>query len=575
MNGRLPRALVASLLIALLSPVAPVLAAVEAPTVSRPDLFRKTLEAARQAVLFYGSYDNPEELRRITEIGYRIAQESNFDKFPFTFYLVDMPEPNAFALPGGQIFLTKGMLDLGLTDDMLAGLLGHEIGHVVLEHGLRMQRKATLLNVLSQALLVGVMVGASQRKSDPVPTDPYNRGDNTGDIIQGAAATGAVVSELLLRSYSREFEDESDDEGQRLAAAAGFDPDGTRQLMEKMGTHMPQSREYGYWRTHPFFEQRVQAADVREDLLKIQEPKSAEPYRIATQSLLLEFMDELKVTEELARLLEEEALVAWPQGPAADAIRLGYLHEQREAVLAGQPMSRDFGRLSSAYERSLSEVRELTPESPLVATLESELGELEVMRDTLYPRFVETFRGDFYETSFLEVFLSNYPGAEEAPEVALALGTAYYRLDRQSEAVEKYLLVLAEAPDTPSGERARQGLRNVASRLGSLSALEQLARQDDDAELRSAARERLDQVAEDFQELANGAAYLKEFPDGRKADVVSARLDSLAEKLYGELILYQSVGDHVKGIERIQKILTYAPGSPAAERLRDRMVLEG
>ena len=43
----------------------------------------------------------------------------------------------------------------------------------------------------------------------------------------------------------------------------------------------------------------------------------------------------------------------------------------------------------------------------------------------------------------------------------------------------------------------------------------------------------------------------------------------------GELILYQSVGDHVKGIERIQKILTYAPNSPAAERLRDRMVLEG
>ena len=77
-------------------------------------------------------------------IGYRLAQESKFQDFPFTFYLIDMPEPNAFALPGGQIFITKGMLDLGLNDDMLAGLLGHEIGHVVLKHGTRIQRRATL-----------------------------------------------------------------------------------------------------------------------------------------------------------------------------------------------------------------------------------------------------------------------------------------------------------------------------------------------------------------------------------------------------------------------------------------------
>ena len=96
--------------------------------VSNPDLFKKTLDAAHQAVKYYGNYDRPEELRRVADIGYRIAQEARFSKFPFTFYLVEMPEPNAFALPGGQIFVTRGMLDLGLSDDMLAGLLGHEIG---------------------------------------------------------------------------------------------------------------------------------------------------------------------------------------------------------------------------------------------------------------------------------------------------------------------------------------------------------------------------------------------------------------------------------------------------------------
>ena len=197
----------------------------------------------------------------MAEIGYRVAQESNFRDFPLTFYLVDLPVPNAFALPGGQIFLTKGMLDLRLNDDMLAGLLGHEIGHVVLDHGMRMKRRATLLNVLSQALLAGVVISASRSDRQPggIP-DPYGGGSSSGDLVLGTAAAGAVVSELLLRSYSREFEDEADDEGQRLAAGAGFDPDGTRQLMERMRAHMPETREYGYWRTHPFFEERVRAA---------------------------------------------------------------------------------------------------------------------------------------------------------------------------------------------------------------------------------------------------------------------------------------------------------------------------
>ena len=84
------------------------------------NIFFKSAEAARQAVNHYGTYDNRQELERIQDIGYRLAQESSFADYPFSFYLVDMTIPNAFALPGGQIFVTRGMLGLGLTDDMLA-----------------------------------------------------------------------------------------------------------------------------------------------------------------------------------------------------------------------------------------------------------------------------------------------------------------------------------------------------------------------------------------------------------------------------------------------------------------------
>src|ERR1044071_842695 len=190
-----------------------------AQTVGDPDLFGKSLKYAQQVVAQYGEYDNPTELARVNRIGYELAQQSEYRKFPFTFSLIDMPVPNAFTLPGGQIFITRGMLDLGLTDDMVASVLGHEIGHVTLEHFKRMQRKATLLNVLGNVLVAGVVIAADKSKRPAVeaPYDPRVGYESpSGNLIQGAAAASLVVSELLLRGYSRDHEDEADEEGQRL-----------------------------------------------------------------------------------------------------------------------------------------------------------------------------------------------------------------------------------------------------------------------------------------------------------------------------------------------------------------------
>lgn len=556
--------------------VAGVVRPASARSLKDPDLFYKSQMAAQQALSFYGSYDEPTEMRRVADIGYRIAQEAQFQDFPYTFYLADMPAPNAFALPGGQIFITSGMLRLGLNDDMLAGLLGHEIGHVVLQHGTRLQRKATLLNVLSQALLVGVLIGVAggSGQSDGV-YDPYGRGSSSkGDLIQGTAAAGAVVSELLLRSYSREFEDEADDEGQRLAAAAGYDPDGTRQLMEKMRTHLPQSKEYGYWRTHPFFEDRVRSADVRDDLLKIQQPTSADAYRARTQEALLSFLDYPKLDEKLIPLLKSEALVAWPQGAKADRLRLERLQALSAREQERKPLSQRWREVAGVYQRHLDEVRNLTPDSPLVAQLEAELARIDSRLEQIYPEAVKVFEQGIYETEFLETFVANYPEKEEIEEVSLALGIAYARLGREDDAVEYFLRVLESDSSSASGRQAMTGLKNLTPRITSLAALEQLASETADEELRGASRERLSRLASQFEALENGAEYLKRYPEGIYFREVSTRLNQLADELYAELVLYQSVGDHVKGIDRIQRILTYAPHSPAADRLREQIVVE-
>jgi Zn-dependent protease with chaperone function len=577
------RNLIASTLILLLtgSTVAPALAQAPPPApasipgIANPDLFEKSLQAATEAATQYGTPDDPTQLARVNRIGYELAQQSEFQKFPFTFGIVDMPVPNAFALPGGQIFITTGMLDLGLDDDMLANVLGHEIGHVINEHYLKMQRKATLMNVLGNLLVAGVIIGESQRRTPTTqaPYDPRVGYDNGGNLVQGAAAASLVVSELLLRSYSRDNEDEADKEGQRLAAAAGYNPEGAQRLWEKMNSRAPQLKEYGYWQTHPFGDQRVRSAEARKGTWAVASKKPADDFRKRTQATLKTWMDRKKPAEAETAFLKKAVLAAWPEGKVSDSLRLEKLHKRRDDELTKPLLSRDYGAVLKLYKSELAEVRSLDPKADLVGALEGEISDLETKRTELYPRAVETLGGGVYETSFLVAFLSNFPESPKVPEVGLALGDAYSRLGNRTEAVTQYLKAWESNPESAEGKRARAGLRNLAPNLQELAALQQMAEQDKDPDLKRVAGERLSAIAKSYDDVTNGAEYLRRFPDGPYVAPVIERLNVLAENLYGEIVLYQSMGDSVKAMERINKILTHAPLSPAAEKLRDRAVL--
>lgn len=562
-----------------------------APRIENPDLFEKSLEVARRATDQYGAYENDEEVERINRIGYRLALESGFTEFPLTFHAINMPEPNAFALPGGHIFVTRGMLELGLDDDMLAALLGHEIAHVVLDHHAKMQRKSTLINLLGQALLVGVMIGSdSDRDYDPRnPHGNIGRAEDQRDMVQGAAAASLLIGELLLRNFSREHEDQSDEEGQRWAAGAGFDPDGANRLFALMEARIPQTKKYGYWRTHPFFTERVRSGQARAKLLKQEdEPAAADEFRQRTQATLLAWLADVelfpgdgydgkvgRMARATAHFVEDEALAIWPVGSPAERIRLNKLHRLRAAEITDQRnIERDYGEVIRAYLEQEAKVAALTPETAFLDLLAKERGALQARADDLYPQAREILAEGIFETPFLERFLSNWPEAPEVPRVALLLGDAHSRLGHPTEAVGNYLRAMETAPDSEEAQRAARGLKVLTPRLDRLAALERLAGQRLDPELAKLAADRLGATAGGFTDVDNGAEYMDRFPDGRYAEEVAERMNKLADKLYAEVLLYQAIGDHVKAVERINTILTYAPLSPAAELLRDRAVLE-
>lgn len=536
----------------------------------KPDLFAQSVKAAQEAVEEYGVYDNPQELERVNRIAFQLLAKADFDRYPFSFGLVNMPVPNAFALPGGQIFVTRGMLDLEPDDDMLANVLGHEITHVTHEHYLKMKKKATLMSILGNALVLGVLVGAGRNREYANPGhDPLDTRDNSADILQGAAAASVVVSELLLRSYSREHEDDSDDEGQRLAAAAGYDPAGAQKFWALLNARAPQAKEYGYLQTHPFAEDRAKYASVRAAELKIQERGTADALRQKTQGQLMTWIDKNRPKGPELGFVKAAALATWPKGPVAESLRLEKLHVLRDDALAKPLLARDFGTVLKTYRSEREQVAGLTPESPLLAKLDAEIADLENKSRDAYPKAIETLEGGIYETSFLEAFLANYPDSPRVPEVALALGNAYARLGNQTQAVAQYLRASEAGPESPAGIKAHAGLRNLAPNLEMLAALQDLVDREKEPEMRKKAEERLAAQAKVYEDVANGAEYLHRYPEGIHVPVVIERLNKLADDLYGEVVLYQGVGETVKALDRIQRILTHAPLSPAAAKLRD------
>ncbi|TXL16227.1 hypothetical protein BMR04_10345 [Methylococcaceae bacterium HT3] len=87
-------------------------------------------ENARQVAEQMGIFDNPELVSYIQSIGQRQAEKSPYQDVNYQFQIVDLEEPNAFALPGGYVYVSRGLLLLLNSEDELAGVIGHEIGHV-------------------------------------------------------------------------------------------------------------------------------------------------------------------------------------------------------------------------------------------------------------------------------------------------------------------------------------------------------------------------------------------------------------------------------------------------------------
>lgn len=200
------------------------------------------LQAAPEMAAQHGGEDpDPETRALVATVGAKLVQASLKSDVPYDFNFHALADPqtiNAFALPGGQIFITRALLSRLDTEGQLAGILAHEIGHVIERHGAEHLAKGKL----TQGLVGAAGVAAY---------DPNRPGS------QYAAAIAAAIGSLVNMKYGRDDELESDAWGVRIMADAGYDPRSMIRVMEILAESAGENRRAEFFSTHPNPENRI------------------------------------------------------------------------------------------------------------------------------------------------------------------------------------------------------------------------------------------------------------------------------------------------------------------------------
>jgi predicted Zn-dependent protease len=207
-------------------------------------------QAAPEMAKEFGGLSQDQALQaRVSDMGKAIVQASDAGKSPYQFefhVLADQQTVNAFALPGGQIFVTEAMLKLLETDGELAGVLAHEIFHVVGRHSAEQAARAQLADGLTGAAVMAAY-------------DPNNPSS------AGSAQVAQLISQMIGMRYGREDELESDNLGVKYMAQGGYDPRAMITVMQKLEQAGNGQAPPEFFSTHPSPDRRIEQIQAEID----------------------------------------------------------------------------------------------------------------------------------------------------------------------------------------------------------------------------------------------------------------------------------------------------------------------
>ncbi len=371
-----------------------------------------------------GPIDERDVQATVQRVGQAVAGVSHRPGLPYQFTAVNDPEVNAFALPGGKICITRGLVSRLGSEDGLAAVLGHEVGHVTARHAVSAYNR----QLLTTAILVG---GAVYMESE----DVRNR---------GLITVGAIIgTQLILARYSRDQERQSDELGIDYAVKAGYSPNGmveTQKTLLEVQKRQPGAVER-LFASHPMSAERLDTARKRISLLPADiqaRPLRSEPYRAAMAEIIV-----MRPAWDLAG--EGQALLGKDKDPEAE-VKLA--QAVRLAPKAGVIRTLHAVSLASLKQKgaAVDEAREGARLSGGVFVSRLVAGELLLVPDPA-------------------AALDNLEGAEKLlpgqAQVSLLRGRALENLGRKSDAAAAYKEAVDRDPNGEVGAEAARRARGL------------------------------------------------------------------------------------------------------------------
>lgn len=192
-------------------------------------------------------YQDAELQAYVDRIGQKLAALSDRPELMYTFTIIDSPDINAFALPGGYVYVNRGLITFLTSEAQLAAVIGHEIGHITGRHAVRQQTAARSAKVLSTAVVVASVFA-------------------TGTTVLGD--TASLFGGALISGYGREMELEADELGADYMYRAGYDPNAIIEVIGVLKNHEDFMKKtanrgpayHGLFATHPRNDARLQQA---------------------------------------------------------------------------------------------------------------------------------------------------------------------------------------------------------------------------------------------------------------------------------------------------------------------------
>jgi len=187
----------------------------------------------------YPVYENDRLTTYVNKVGTAVSYTSDRPEIygGYHFLVLNSEEINAFACPGGFIFVTRGLLSTCQDEEALACILAHEVGHVCAKHGLKAIKKSRLMDAFD-VLLTETSKHYSQEQLSKL----------TGAFD---GALGDIVDQLVVNGYSRQQEYEADQLSLRYATSAGYAASGLTESLEAMASSTQKSTGAGFFKTHP------------------------------------------------------------------------------------------------------------------------------------------------------------------------------------------------------------------------------------------------------------------------------------------------------------------------------------